>query len=183
MRKTAGFLKIITVIGIVFHILALILLVLCEVFFLFSGAFSDLIGKVGSGSPITIDGAEITPELIAAAKPVLLVSFGLLILIVLLSLIAVLRVKKVLEEVHQERPFSHDAVTGLRFIARMRLVCGFVGVAASVIMFIMMKEFTINGINPGTSTISVDLGFIVAAVMDYMLYHIAEYGSSLDNHY
>ncbi len=181
MRKTAGFLKVICIIAIVFEVIAIVCVAVALAAVAFVGDFSAIAEKTGGAITISSTGTTLTPAEMDALKPVILVALGIALLTLIFAFLGTKKEKNVLAECQAERPFSAKSVSDLKGAARLELIGGFVGVAGAVVMMFMGKNLQVNGTSVGNSSLSLNLSFLIYAVQKYLLYHVAEYGHSLEN--
>ena len=180
MRKTAGFLKVCYTIVLVFEVLAAILCAGLEVFLLAVGNLSDLAAKAGSA--ITISGGTMTPAEMDALKPVMVAAIGIAVVGIILAILGTIKTRKALGEIKEERPFSEEATKSIKAAANLGIAGGVVGIIGAVVFAVMAKNLTVNGSSVSSTTLSMNLTFIIDAVEKYMFYHIAKYGQGLERH-
>lgn len=129
---------------------------------------------VQSAAPITVNGQPIDPALLQQFMPALLIIFGLVLLILILTLVTISRIRTALKEVSLENPFSMTCSKALHTAAALELVTGLISIGLSVYAAIALGGLTLNG--SGTMSISMNLSFILVAVFLKMLAKISEYG-------
>lgn len=178
MRKTAGFLKVIYTIGLVLEIIAAVVCAGLEIFFLVIGNLSDLAEK--AGGVITITGGNLTPAELDAFKPVMMAAIGIAILGLILAILGTVKTRKTLGEIKEERPFSDTAAKSIKAAANLGIAGGVIGVIGAIVLAVMAKDLTVNGTSVSSSTISLNLTFIIDAVQKYMFYYVAKYGQTLE---
>ncbi|MBQ9036954.1 MAG: hypothetical protein IJ115_05850 [Erysipelotrichaceae bacterium] len=178
MRKTAGFLRVLCSIALVFEVLACVILVGVEVFLAFIGNFSDIAAKTGNA--ITISGGTMTPAEMDAIKPIIMIVIALSLVTVVFAIIGTVKTRVALSECKEERPFSDKCVAALLSAARLQIIGGLIGIVGTVVLQTMASKLTVNGTPIGSSATSFNLTFLVNAVEIYLLYHIAKYGNSLE---
>ena len=183
MKKTAGFLKFFATLAIILLVLALVACVLGEGVLLTSGDLSSLQGSVEGF--ITINSTEEIPFTVAQLnelKPALLFAVAFAAIILLLSLLSMIKIRKVLGECKEETPFSEVSCRNLKGAARLEIIAGIIGIIATIVStFLLRLDVTINGKTLTDTTINLNLSFIFTAVFLYLLYHVAQYGKSLEN--
>ena len=178
MRKTAGFLRFGCTLIVIFEIIAVAFLAITEVALLVMGNFSDLAAKTGNA--ITINGGTMTPAEMDALKPAVLVAMGIALAAVIFALLGTLKTRTVLSECREERPFSQKSVNSLKASARLEILGGLIGIIGSIVLYVMASKLTVNGVTVGRSMMTTNLTFLIYAVEKYLLYHVAEYGHSLE---
>lgn len=178
MKKTAGFMKFCFTLALVLEVLTAIVLVIATIALLMMGSFSSLAEM--TNSPITIDGGTMTPAEMDALKPVLLAALGFSVAALILTIIGTIKTRQALNEVKEERPFSEKCVKALKASARMEVLGGIVGIISSVVMMMMASSLSVNGSPIGKTTSSASFTFLFYAVQKYLLYHVAQYGHSLE---
>lgn len=177
MRKTAGFLHVLTTIGVILFIVALAVIALAEGFMFAAG---DLSGLAQAGITVDAGGAALTAQDLASMKPLLMSIIAFAFVLVLIGLLTLLKVRKVLAECKESRPFSEVCCKSLKGAARLEILGGIIGILGTIAIFILGVNFSLNGTPIGDTTITLNLSFIVTAVLLYLLYHVAEYGKSLE---
>ena len=178
MKKSAGFLKFLETIALVFEIIAIIILVLVIVFLLISGGVSGLAEKVKGA--VTISGVDITAKDLETVTPIVLGALVSGVVSLLFAILGTFKTHKVLDECKNERPFSDVSVNNLKAAARLELIGGIVGVICTVALNIAAGGIRLNGASISNSAASIELGFIITAAVKYLLYHVAEYGNLLE---
>ena len=178
MRKTAGLLKFCCTFALVFEIIGAIMLVIAEAFLLFAGKFSDLAAKAGDA--ITVEGNGLTPEQMDALKPIILIVIALGLLSLAFAIFGTLKTRTALQECREERPFSKTCVDAIKASARLEIIGGIIGIVGSIVVSFMSAPVKILGTNLSSSMSSWNLSFLFYACEKYLLYHIAEYGHSLE---
>ena len=179
MKKTAGFLRLLETISLVFQIIGTALLALVAVFLAFAGKLSEIAAKYDN--IITISGSAVSPAELDALKPFLLAAIGIGIISLLFTILGTIKLRKVYAECKDEQPFSDECVDNLHGAARLQLIGGAFGIVSSIIMLLWGGSLTVNGSSISSSGITIELNFIVKAVTLYLLYHIAAYGRTLEN--
>lgn len=179
MRKTAGILKGCCTFAIVIACLALVLLVIAEAALLMAGSFSSLAEKAGNA--LVINGGTLTPEELDAFKPILLIVLGLGIVTIVLAILGAIKTRTALNECKEERPFSQKSVDAIKNSARLQILGGIIGIVGTILIAVMASGLTINGRPVASSSGSFNLSFLFYAIEKYLLFHIAEYGHSLEN--
>ncbi len=179
MRKTAGFLKVCETIMLVLEILVAVILAVTEVLLLVMGSFSAIAAKAGSA--ITISGGNLTPAELDSIKPFIMIAICFALVSVVLAIIGTIKTRKALDECREERPFSDESVSNILSAARIEIIGGIFGIISSLVLTFMAAGITINGTSVANSSTSLNLTFIFHAVEKYLLYHIADYGRSLEN--
>ena len=177
MKKTAGILKFCYTLGLVIEIAVAVVLAVTEVALLLAGSFSSLAEK---GSVITVDGGTLKPEEMDALKPIVLVAIGLSLAAVILAIIGTLKTRTALSECKKERPFSEKCVNALKMSARMDIFGGIFGIVTALVLSLMASAITVNGSSVGKTSSTVSLTWLFYAALKYLLYHIADYGHSLE---
>lgn len=177
MKKTAGFLKFCYTIGLIFEILAAVLVAIVEVILLMAGSFSSLAEKTGA---ITVSGGTLTPAEMDALKPIVLIAIACALAGVIMAIIGTLKTRTALSECKVERPFSQTCVDALKASARMDIIGGIFGIVTAIVLALMASSLTINGTSVGKSSTTMSLTWLFYAAMKYLLYHIAKYGHSLE---
>ena len=178
MKKTAGFLKFCTTVVVVLEVLVTVVLAIVEGALLMAGSFSSLAAK--SGSAITIKGGTMTPAELDALKPVVLIAIGIALVSAILALLGTLKTRTALGECKLERPFSAKCADNIKASARFEIIGGIVGIIGAIVLAFMSSSLTVNGVSVGGTMCTVNLAFLFYAVEKYLLYHIAEYGHSLE---
>ncbi len=178
MRKTAGILKFCCTLALVLEVLAAIFVAVGLIALAMAGSFSSLAAK--TDSPITITGGTLTPEEMDALKPFVMIALASAVLGLLFTIIGTMKTRTALGECKQERPFSEKCVKAIKASARMEIIGGLAGIASSVILMLLASSLTVNGISAGKSSGSMSLTFLFYAVLKYLLYHIANYGHTLE---
>lgn len=178
MKRTAGILKVIFTILWVLEMVAAILIAGVAILMILAGSFSDLAAKTGNAVTIT-SGAS--PAELDAAKPLVVGALFLSVVTLVFAIIGTAKTRKVLSECKEERPFSRVSVDSLKTSARMEVIGGVVGVVGAIVLSLMASGLVINGSPVAKSSTTVNLSFLIYAVMKYLLYHVAEYGHSLEN--
>ncbi len=179
MRKTAGFLKFVCTVSLVFEVLVGIILAICFIALLLAGSFSELAAKAGDA--ITISGGTMTPAEMDALKPVIMIALGSSLVAVVLAILGTVKTKSALSEVKDERPFSDKCVESIKSAARIEVIGGIFGIVGALVFSVMASKLTVNGTPVGTTSASLNLTFIIQAVQKYMYFHVAKYGQSLEN--
>ena len=180
MAKTAGFLKFIETVGLVFEVIAAIFLAFLEVFFAVIGNFSDIAAKTGNA--ITISGGTMTPAEMDAFKPAVMVVIAIGLVSVIFGIIGTLKTRKTLKEIQEMRPFSPEAVKSIKTAAQVEIIGGIAGIIGSLILTFMVSNLTVNGTSLGNTSVTMNLTFIIDAVQKYMFYHIMNYGNQLEKY-
>lgn len=178
MKRTAGILKAFATIAMILVIVMLVILVIAEAALLIAGPFSSLAEKTGSA--ITIEGGTMTPAELDALKPIIMIAVAAGIAALIFTIMGIQKTRKALAECKEERPFSAVCVKAVRDSARLEIIGGIVGIIASIILSLMVKSLTVNGTPVGRSSASLNLTFLVYAIQKYLLFHVAEYGHSLE---
>ena len=178
MKKTAGFLKACATFVVIIEILAAVIVAIAGVALLMAGSFSSLAERTGNA--ITVNGGTMTPAEMDALKPVVLLGVALALVTIVMALLGTLKVRKALNECKLERPFSTVCAESVKASARFEIIGGIVGIIGGVILATMASSLKVNGASMGSTSISFNLGFLFYAVEKYLLYHIAEYGHSLE---
>lgn len=178
MRKTAGFLKFGCTLIVVLEVFVAIVFAILLGALLFVGSFSELAAKTGNA--ITVDGGTMTPAEMDALKPVILVAIAIGLAAIIFALLGTLKTRTVLGECKAERPFSQKSVDSLKASARLEIIGGLIGIIGSFVMYAMASNLKVNGVTVGRSMASTNLTFLIYAVEKYLLYHVAEYGHSLE---
>jgi len=179
MRKTAGFLKFGCTLAVILIAFVAIVLAFLLGTLLFIGSFSELAAKTGNA--ITVNGGSMTPAEMDALKPVVIIGIGIALAAAVFALLGTMKLRTVLGECKEERPFSQKSVNSLRSSARLEILGGLIGIIGSIVMYVMASNLKVNGVTVGRSMMTFNLSFLIYAVGKYLLYHIAEYGHSLEN--
>ena len=179
MKRTAGFLKFLCTFTLVFEAIAAVSMLIAACALLFMGNFSELTNV--PGNMITVDSTNLTPEQLDAMKPVMLVTVVFFLASILLALYGTLKTRTALDECKNERPFSQLCVDSLKTSARMEIISGIVGILASIVISVVSAPIRVNGASVGSSMGTLNLTWLLYAVEKYLLYHVAEYGRSLEN--
>jgi hypothetical protein len=179
MRRTAGFLKALHTILVVLEVIALFGITAAFVVLLAAGNLEELAKKVGE--TISVEGITLTPAQMEALRLPLLIAFGVGVLTTVLALISTLKLRKVLGECKEERPFSDESVNGLKSAARLEMLGGLISIAASVAIGFGLKKAELGVVNASSTTASINLGFLFSAAVLYLLHHVAAYGNRLEN--
>lgn len=178
MKRTAGFLKFFATVVVITEIIVAVILAIAEVALLVAGSFSSLAEKTGSA--ITVKGGTMTPAEMDALKPIVLIGIGIALLSVILALLGTLKTRKALGECKLERPFSAVCASSVKASARYEILSGIVGIVGAIVLSLMSSSLKVNGVPIGGTMSTVNLAFLFYAVEKYLLYHIAEYGHSLE---
>ena len=178
MRKTAGFLKMCCTFVIVLLVIVAVTLAAGFAVIALSPSFSELAAKAGNA--ITIEGGNLTPAEMDALKPVILGVMGVALVGLVLFIMGTLKTRTALNECKEERPFSRKCAESLKASARLEIIAGLVGIAASLIMNFMAGRLTFGGTPAGSTTVTYSLSFVFYAAEKYLLYHVACYGHSLE---
>lgn len=178
MKKTAGFLKALTTLALIFEILGAV--IVCGVFllFAFTGRISDLAAKTGNA--ITFESSSLSIEEIDAAKPLVMAALGLALVVLIFTILGTVKTRTALSECKKETPFSETCIKAIRSSARLQIIGGLIGVIGGIVLSFMASGLTVNGSPVGRSSVSLNLTFLIYAVQKYLLYHVAEYGRSLE---
>ncbi len=178
MRKTAGFLKACCTFVLVLEIVAIVMLAIAGGFLAFTGKFSELAAK---SDAITVEGNSLTPEQMDALKPVILAVIAIGLLVLVLTLLGTLKTRTALEECKEERPFSSKCVDAIKASARFEIIGGLVGIIGGIVLSFMSAPIKVLGTSVSSRMSSLNLSFLFYACEKYLLYHVAEYGHSLEN--
>ena len=177
MKKTAGILKFCYTIVLALEILVTVIVAITEVALLFAGNLSDHMSGEGG---ITVSGGTMTPAEVDALKPIVLIALAIAIVSLIFTILSTLNAKKALAECKEERPFSEKCVKALKASANLEIIGGVISIVSSIILAVMGSSLTVNGTSIGKSSTTLSLSFLFYALMKYMLYHVAEYGHSLE---
>ena len=177
MKKTAGILKFCYTVGLVLEVLVTVIIAITEVALLLSGNLSDHMSGEGG---ITVSGGTLTPAELDSFKPVVLIALGFAIVSLVFTILSILKAKKALAECKEERPFSEKSVKAIKASANLEIIGGVISIISSIILAVMGSSLTVNGTPIGKSSTTLSLSFLFYALMKYMLYHVAEYGHSLE---
>ena len=178
MKKTAGFLKFLCTLGLIFEVIAIAFLALALGALIVVGSFSELAAKAQEA--ISISG-NLTPAEMDALKPFIIVALATALISVVFAFLGTKKEKAYYTECTKEHPFSEKSVDSLMACARLELIGGIVGVIGSVVLFVMGQNLKINGASVGNTSLSLNLTFLIYAVQKYFHYHVADYGHSLEN--
>lgn len=178
MKKTAGILKFISTIALILEIVGAVLLALIMVFLLVAGSFSDLAAK--ENSAITIEGGTMTPAELDALKPIILIALATALVSVIFTMIGTIKTRTALGECKEERPFSKRCVDALKASARIEVIGGLFGIVTAIVLSLMASALTVNGTPVGKTSTTASLTFLFYAVQKYLLFHVAQYGHSLE---
>ena len=178
MKKCASILNVINIIAEVLVIIGFVGLVLGLI-----GVTVIDLSKLADGmnSFISIEGVDVNTADLAAFKPVLMLIMAFGIVACVFAFLGIRKLGKVLKECKAERPFSEVSCQNLKGCARLELIGGIVGCVGAIITSIMAGGMTLNGQPIGSTTISLNLGFLIVACTFYLLYHVAEYGRKLES--
>ncbi|MBQ2657585.1 MAG: hypothetical protein IJF87_03320 [Erysipelotrichaceae bacterium] len=177
MKKTAGFLKFCFTVAMVVEIATAVILGIVVVALLMAGSFSALAAK---GGIITVSGTNMTPEEMDALKPIALAALGLSLAALILAIIGTLKTRTALGECKEERPFSQKCVDALKTSARMDIIGGILGIVTAIVLALMASSVTVNGASVGKTSSNISMTWLFYAALKYLLYHIANYGHSLE---
>ncbi|MCR4632916.1 MAG: hypothetical protein K5648_02190 [Erysipelotrichaceae bacterium] len=178
MKKTAGFLKFACSLTMFFEVIAGIFVAFVFGVILLIKDFSQFSDKTGGA--ITFSGETLTPEQLNALKPNLLVAFGFSLAAIILAFLGTSKFRKALSECKKETPFSKTSVEAIKASARYEVIGGIVGIIGGIVTYIMGSGIQINGNSIVSSMNTIHLSFLIYACQKYLLYHIAQYGHSLE---
>lgn len=178
MKRTAGFLKLCCTIGLVFEVIIAVMIAFADGIILAAGKLSELAAKAPEA--ISIQGGSLTPQEMDALKPFILIALTAVLLSLILTIVGTLKTRAALGECKEERPFSQKCVNSLKISARMELFAGLVAIIGSGVLAFMASNLKVNGVAMGSSSVTVSLSFLIYAALKYLLYHVAEYGNSLE---
>ena len=179
MKKTAGILKFICSFTLVIEIMAAVFTGFGTVALLMVGSFSELAAKADNA--VKVEASGLTPAEMDALKPVIIGALVLAFVAVIFALLGTLQTRKVLTECQNETPFSSTSVNSLKASARLDIIGGIVGIVGAAVLTFMASKVKVNGTSVGSSSGSLNLSFLIYALIKYHLCHVAEYGHRLEN--
>ncbi len=178
MKKTAGILKFLSSIVLFVEALGGILVAFAAAAILFIKDYSKFTDK--TGSIIQVQGQTLTPEQIATLKPVILVALAFALATIVFAFLGTSKFRKALKECRNETPFSSTSVKAIKASARYEVIGGIVGIIGSIVLSLLGSGIQLNGTSLVSSMNTFHLSFLIYALEKYLLFHIAEYGHSLE---
>ena len=179
MKKTAGILKFLCSIALFFEGVAGVIVAFAVGALLFMGDFSHI--SLTTNQAIEIQGDSLTPEQMNALKPVILVAALIAMASIVFAFLGTSKFRKALGECKKETPFTTTSINAIKASARYEIIGGLVGIIGSIVLYVMGQGIKVNGTSVASSMNTIHLTFLIYAAEKYLLYHIAQYGHSLEN--
>lgn len=174
MSGTAGFLRILSTIVLVFLVIGIALVALSAVVLAVAPGILPESLADGALAGVTLNGQPATLEAILAVKNTVLVVLGAALVELILETVSVSKVRTALGEVRDEKPFSEKCSKALSGAAVIQIICAVLMIVESVVLTFVAKDFAVENLL-GTG-IGNSLSLIILAVFYMMLSKISEFG-------
>lgn len=124
---------------------------------------------------ITINGQPATIEALLAARTPVLIGCGVSLLVLILSIVAIGKIRAALGEVRDEKPFSEKCSGSLRTAAILEIINGVIFAGGTIASAVVSKSaVTVESVSNGIVS---GLSMLIFAIILMMLAKISEFGS------
>ncbi len=172
MKKYAGILNVLLVITFWIVLVAAVLLAGFAIYCMTKGGLSYLLDNLGT--VVTIKGIEDLKNVdVKALKLPLIIVCVYAAVMLTLSLLEISNLRKSVKEVKAERPFSIESSNGLKTAGTLTMINGIIGVVVQLVVAFLLTRAV--GKNMSTN-ITLNLSFIISAVIFFLLKEVADYG-------